>query len=186
MSFTVSFSFSGAQSATEKLIGIICFADFAIFHKYLIHIYFESKYSDSDFSIRILKNSNPQDSIFHYMHPYFIVCVLFLNKFLHVPITAHLGIIASSISSIQSSGSVSRSSQMPTASQKAMRHCNTKTVEATQGFCFKFREYFERQESEDQSTTETAMNFYDQYNSEVPNLHWHRIYLYIFQSLEIY
>jgi len=34
----------GAQSATAKFIEMICFASFAIFHVYLIQIYFESKY----------------------------------------------------------------------------------------------------------------------------------------------
>jgi len=33
------------KSATAKFIEIICFANFAIFHFYLIQIYFESKYS---------------------------------------------------------------------------------------------------------------------------------------------
>jgi len=34
-----------AKSATAKFIEIICFASFAIFHVYLIHIFFESEYS---------------------------------------------------------------------------------------------------------------------------------------------
>jgi len=37
----------------------------AIFHVYLIQIYFES----NDFWIWILKDSNPKYLIFHYMHP---------------------------------------------------------------------------------------------------------------------
>jgi len=60
-----------ADSATEKLIGIICFADFAIFHIYLIHIFSNLNIrKNSDFWIRILKDSNPQDSIFNYIHPW--------------------------------------------------------------------------------------------------------------------
>ena len=39
-----SFAYSGGQSATAKLIEIICFANFAIFHVCLIQIYIESKY----------------------------------------------------------------------------------------------------------------------------------------------
>jgi len=41
----LSFSYSGAQSATAKFTESVCFANFAIFHAYLIQIYFESKYS---------------------------------------------------------------------------------------------------------------------------------------------
>jgi len=60
---SVSFSYSEAQSAiakftaTAKLIETICFAGFAIFHVYLIQIYFESKYSEkvSYFWFRIHK-----------------------------------------------------------------------------------------------------------------------------------
>jgi len=42
----LSFSYSGAQSATAKVIEIICFANFAIFYVCLIQIDFESKYSN--------------------------------------------------------------------------------------------------------------------------------------------
>jgi len=49
-----------AKSATAKFIEIICLANFAIFHVYLIQIYFESKYSKKLwFFIRILKDLNP-------------------------------------------------------------------------------------------------------------------------------
>ena len=47
-----SFSYSRVQSATEKCIEIICFANFAIFHVYLIQIYLTSNFAkNSDFLI---------------------------------------------------------------------------------------------------------------------------------------
>jgi len=39
-----SYFFSGAQNAAAKFIEIIWFSSFAIFHVYLIQIYFKSKY----------------------------------------------------------------------------------------------------------------------------------------------
>jgi len=60
---------SGAQSATEKLVGTICFADSAIFHIVLIHIISNLNIrKNSGFGIRILKDSYPEDSIIHCMH----------------------------------------------------------------------------------------------------------------------
>jgi len=38
--FSVSFSYARVQSATAKLIETICFANFTIFHVYLIQMYY--------------------------------------------------------------------------------------------------------------------------------------------------
>ena len=62
------FFFSVAQECHwKKLIGIICFADFAVFHVHLIQIYFESKYSEKLW----LLDSNTEGSIIcihNYVH----------------------------------------------------------------------------------------------------------------------
>ena len=58
----------GVKSVTAKFIETICIADFPIFHVYLTKFISNlNNWKNSDFLIRLLKDLNPQDSIFHYM-----------------------------------------------------------------------------------------------------------------------
>jgi len=46
VSLSVPFFFTGAQSATENLLELSVLPTLQLFHIHLIHVYFESKYSE--------------------------------------------------------------------------------------------------------------------------------------------